>query len=210
MPAPDTRPSLLLRLRDPENRQAWEEFVGLYQPIVLRMAIRRGMQEADPEDLTQQVLMKLVHAIDSFEPDRNRGRFITWLKTIAHRAILNAMTRTKADCSVGGTDAWIQLEQIALPDLDVEEIEKEYRQEIFVCAAAQVRQEVGADTWTGFWETVVLNRPVEAVAVELGRTRGNIYTSRSRVLKRLKEKVEQLDKDSIQEVLRTNSEIGET
>lgn len=193
MPAPDTRPSLLIRLRDPANRQAWEEFVALYQPIVLRMATRRGLQPADAEDLTQQVLIKLVGAIDRFEPDRNRGRFLTWLKTIAHRAIINAMTRTKADCSAGGTEAWLQLSQIALHDSDATEIDEEYRREIFICAAAQVRQEVGVDTWSGFWETVVLNRPVEEVAKELGRTRGNIYTSRSRVLKRLKEKVEQLD-----------------
>lgn len=200
MPAPDTRPSLLLRLRDPGNRQAWEEFVGLYQPIVLRMALRRGMQEADAEDLTQQVLIQLVGAIDGFEPDRNRGRFLTWLKTIAHRAIINAMTRTKADRSAGGTDAWLQLEQIALPESDVAEIEREYRREIFVCAAAQVRQEVGTDTWVGFWETVVMNRPVDEVAKEIGRTRGNIYTSRSRVLKRLKEKVEQLDQTSLDDI----------
>ncbi len=193
MPAPETRPSLLLRLRDPGDRQAWEEFVSLYQPIVLGMALRRGLQAADAEDLTQQVLMKIARAIEDFQPDRERGRFMTWLRTIAQRAIINVMTRGAADRSTGGTDAWIQLEQVAAPQAEAAEVEREYRREIFIYAAAQVREEVGAETWRGFWETVVLNRPVEQVASELGRTRGNIYTARSRVLKRLREKVAQLD-----------------
>jgi len=77
MSVPDTRPSLLLRIRDAADREAWEEFEGLYRQVIHRMAIARGMQVADADDLTQQVLWSISQAIDRFEPDDTRARFRT-------------------------------------------------------------------------------------------------------------------------------------
>jgi RNA polymerase sigma-70 factor (ECF subfamily) len=64
MPAPETRASLLLRIRDPLDRDAWEEFSALYRPVVMEMARGRGMQNADAEDLAQHVLVAISGAIE--------------------------------------------------------------------------------------------------------------------------------------------------
>ena len=88
MSVPDTRPSLLLRIRDSADREAWEEFEGLYRQVIHRMAIARGMQVADADDLTQQVLWSISQAIDRFEPDDTRARFRT----------LAANDRSTSDC----------------------------------------------------------------------------------------------------------------
>jgi RNA polymerase sigma-70 factor (ECF subfamily) len=53
---PTTRISLLMRVRDHGDRQAWTDFVTLYRPVSYRFARRRGLQEADAQDLTQSVL----------------------------------------------------------------------------------------------------------------------------------------------------------
>ena len=54
-PVPETRPSLLLKLRDARNQQAWTEFLEIYQPLILRLTRRRGLQEADAREVTQEV-----------------------------------------------------------------------------------------------------------------------------------------------------------
>ncbi len=43
---PDTRNSLLLKLRDKGDCESWQQFVAVYRPVVYRMARRRGMQDA--------------------------------------------------------------------------------------------------------------------------------------------------------------------
>ena len=77
------------------------------------------------------------------------------------------------------------------PDSDL--LRTEYRREIFSCAAQQIRTEFTDETWNSFWLTAVDGVDVEVVAIQLGRTRGSIYASRSRVMKRLKQTVEELD-----------------
>ena len=66
---PETRASLLIRVRDPADQAAWHEFVEIYRPIILRLARQKGMQEADAEDVAQQVLVTLAKAVEQHEHD---------------------------------------------------------------------------------------------------------------------------------------------
>ena len=61
---PTTRPSLLVRLRDSRDEQAWGEFVEIYRPLVYRLARRRGLQDADALELVQEVMIKVASAIE--------------------------------------------------------------------------------------------------------------------------------------------------
>jgi len=193
MPVPDTRASLLLRIRDPQDRDAWHEFSSLYRPIVLEMARGRGLQSTDAEDLAQQVLLSIASAIERFEPDADRAQFRTWLATIARRAIINALTRHPRDRATGGTDMrWI-LDQQPAPSEETQSLQLDYRRQIFIAAANKIRPEFQSDTWDAFWQTAIDNQTVNEVADRLGRSRGSVYTARSRVMSRLKEVVEELD-----------------
>ena len=62
--SPSTRPSLLVRLRDPSDGSAWEEFLEIYAPLLRSLARRKGLQEADAADLTQDVFRAVARAID--------------------------------------------------------------------------------------------------------------------------------------------------
>ncbi len=192
MVVPETRASLLIRIRDCDNCEAWEQFVKMYRHVIYRMAIAKGMQPADADDLTQQVLCSVSQSIERFEPDGQRAKFRTWLQTIARRAIINALTRVPIDRGEGGSDVLKLLNGQPSPEASAE-IETAYRREIFLVAAAQIQHEFQADTWQSFWRTVMLDQSVEQVSASLGRSCGNVYTARCRVMKRLKEKVQQLD-----------------
>lgn len=193
MPAPSTRVSLLLRIRDPQDREAWEEFSSLYRPIVMQMARGRGMQTADAEDLAQQVLVAISGAIERFEPDSDKARFRTWLAIIARRAIVNALTRCKADRAIGGSDVMSLLNEQPASTTETQTLSLDYRRQIFVTAANKIHDEFQDKTWAAFWKTVVDGLAVDEVAKQLDCSRGNIYTARSRVMSRLREVVQELD-----------------
>lgn len=191
---PDTRESLLLKIRDPADAVAWEQFVAVYRPWILRLARRRGLQDADAEDLAQQVLASVSRAIGGWEKDHERGRFRSWLLRIARNEIVNAMTRRGRDVGRGGTSVLERLGQHPADEHAIEElIEDEHRRAVFRWAAGEVRSEFHEGTWLAFWLTTIEALTVEAAAAELGKTAGSVYAARSRVMRRLKQKIREID-----------------
>ncbi|MSR60773.1 MAG: hypothetical protein EXS05_24560 [Planctomycetaceae bacterium] len=86
--SPETRPSLLLRLKDRADDEAWFEFTEIYRPVVFRIACRKGLQPADADDLAQQVRSAVARTIDRWQVDPARARFRTWLGRVATNAII--------------------------------------------------------------------------------------------------------------------------
>ena len=196
-PTPETRASLLIRVRDPADQAAWCEFVEIYRPVILRLARQKGMQEADAEDVAQEVLAAVAKAVEQREHDRKRAKFRTWLHRVAHNAILNALTRGKPDRGSGDSTLLAALNQHAShtgPDSDL--LRLEYRREVFRWAVRQVREEFQQATWDAFWLTAVEGRAVEVVAEELPKNPGAIYAARSRVIRRIQEKVTEYEQET--------------
>jgi RNA polymerase sigma factor (sigma-70 family) len=194
--SPETRASLLIRIRDSADQAAWQEFVEIYQPVILRFARKKGMQEADAKDIAQQVLMAVARAIEQREHDPKRAKFRTWLTRVANNAILNTLTRGKPDRGSGDSAMQAILNQHeghCGPDSDL--LRLEYRREVFRWAARQVRKEFHQATWEAFWQTAVEGRPVEIVAKELGKNPGAIYAARSRVMRRIQETVAEYEQE---------------
>jgi RNA polymerase sigma-70 factor (ECF subfamily) len=194
---PETRASLLLRVRDPADQAAWGEFVEIYRPVILRLARQKGMQEADAEDVAQQVMAAVARAIERRGHDPKRAKFRTWLRRVANNAILNALTRGKPDRGSGDSALLAMLNQHASPaGPDSELLRLEHQREVFRWAARHVRAEFHDETWHAFWQTAIEGRAVEEVAEELGKNRGAIYAARSRVIRRIQEKVAEYERES--------------
>jgi RNA polymerase sigma factor (sigma-70 family) len=188
--SPETRASLLVRLKDQADDEAWCEFTEIYRPVIYRLACRRGLQHADAEDLVQQVLAAVARAIDRWETDPQQARFRTWLLRVATNAVINALARGKPDRGSGESGMQDVLDSLpAADEPDSQFIRAEHRREIFRCAARQVRFEFQSATWDAFWLTAVEGRGADDVACELKIARGSVYAARSRVMRRLKEKV---------------------
>lgn len=190
---PETRTSLLLRVRDPSNQTAWREFVEIYAPVILRLARFKGLQTADAEDMVQQVLISVAGAIERRPHDPQRARFRTWLNRVAENAILNAITRARPDQGTGRTDIVNMLAQHAASAEDSAMLKHERKQQAFVWAADRIRPEFNAQTWDAFWATAVEGETCESVADRLDKNIGSIYAARSRIMRRLKEKVADFD-----------------
>src|SRR5215471_14152654 len=104
-----TRPSLLVRLRDPQDERAWGEFVEIYGPLVRRLARQRGLQDADAADLVQEVFRAVAAAIERYDPDPARGSFRGWLSVIARNLIVNLLDAQRRHPRGTGDTAMRQL-----------------------------------------------------------------------------------------------------
>lgn len=188
---PETRRSLLLKLRDSRDQAAWREFLELYEPLIGRLIRRRGIPASDVDEVAQEVLLAVAGAIPRWECDPQRGSFRGWLATIVRNLVINFLIRQARRPRARGGDADFQDWLIAAPEGEISaEFDLEHQRQTFRWAADRVRHEFRESTWLAFWATAVEDRPVEDVARQLGVTRGVVYVSRSRVMKRLREVVD--------------------
>jgi RNA polymerase sigma-70 factor (ECF subfamily) len=188
-----TRPSLLVRIRNARDREAWGQFVEVYAPLVYDMARRRGLQDADAADLTQDVLRSIAGAIGRLEYDPRRGTFRSWLFTVTRNA-LNTFFEAQRRVPRASGDSAVQDWLANQPDPADESAvwDREYERRLLDVAAEQVRLEFENPTWQAFWRTAVKGQPAKEAAEGLGMSVGAVYIARSRVLSRIKEKVAQL------------------
>lgn len=199
MAGPETRPSLMLRLRDPQDQLAWSEFVSIYEPLVMRLMRQRGLQESDARDVTQQVALAVMQAVERWQPDGQAASFRRWLFAIARKSALKFMERGNrrigsARQGVGGTDMLKLLHSLPEPEhRTVAEFDDEYRTQIFQWAAERAHGEFRDSTWQAFWRTCVLQQKIGDVAEELGLSAGSVYVARSRVIARLRQLVEEFE-----------------
>ena len=193
-PAPATRYSLIVKLRDPADAGAWREFVALYQPLVYRLARRKGLQDADAHDLCQEVFRTVARAIERWDLDPARGSFRGWLSRITRNLLINFMTRRPYRLRGSGlTSVQELLEAQPAGDPSATAVfEAEYRRQLFRWAADEVKGEFTPSTWRAFWLTAVEGRAPAVAAAELGLSVGAVYIARSRVLARLKARINQL------------------
>jgi RNA polymerase sigma factor (sigma-70 family) len=200
MPSDDsrlTRPSLLLRIRDAGDRAAWEEFVGLYAPLIYRFARRRGLQDADASDVSQQVLQIVAQAGRRLDYDPSRGSFRGWLLTVTRNVVINGLKRkNRQPIATGATSLHERLGAQPAPGPPEEAIwEQEYQRSRLAWAAEKVRPRFEESTWCAFWRTAVEGETPREVAQALGLSVGAVHIAKSRVIARLKDVLKEIQED---------------
>lgn len=197
--APVTRASLLVRLRDPQDHEAWQQFFRVYASVVYGFARRRGLQDADAADLMQDVLRRVALSAGKLDYDRRKGTFRGWLFTVTRNRVFDYLNqRRRQVAAVGGSAVQQRLdEQPAGPEQadGTGTWEQEHQQGVMRWAMDRVRGEFQENTWKAFWQTAVEGRSPKEVAGSLAMSAGAVYVAKSRVLARLKTEVQQWQDD---------------
>jgi RNA polymerase sigma factor (sigma-70 family) len=193
--SPLTRASLLVQLRDGSNHVAWQEFVRLYGPVVYGFARNRGLQDADAADLVQDVMRSVMGAIGRFDYDRHQGTFRGWLFTITRNKVFNFLSARRIRPQASGDSGTNRL-LAEHPDAasESDQWEMEYQRRIASVAMNRVKGEFQDKTWRAFWLTAVEGIAAADAARQVGISPGAVYVAKSRVLARLKEEVEAIER----------------
>lgn len=192
--SPVTRASLLVRLRDSSNQEAWREFLQLYSPLVYGFVRNRGLQDADAADVLQEVLRSVAGSIGRLDYDKQKGGFRAWLFAITRNRLSTYLSGRRV-IAVADADSKIQQLLEAEPDRSgslEEEWEREFQRQLTSKAMQVIEPEFEGRTWQAFWCSAVQGMPVPEISSSLGMSTGAIYVAKSRVLARLKTEIQRL------------------
>jgi RNA polymerase sigma-70 factor (ECF subfamily) len=191
---PTTRVTLISLLRDSGDEAAWREFVDLYAPVVHAYCRRRGLQHADALNVAQEVFGHVSRAIQTFEYDRARGRFRSWLGLITHQQMLRykeKQARNGRAPGNGRADGILEAFEGEAEGIWIETVNAH----IYACALERVRQEFDAEEWRAFQRVWDGNERPGDVARDLGKESPWLYQIKHKAIGRLKQEVERLTDD---------------
>jgi RNA polymerase sigma-70 factor (ECF subfamily) len=189
-----TSESLLGRLRQgPDDQAAWDRFVERYGPMIHGWCRHWHLQEADAEDVTQEVLLCLARKLRRFVYDPSRS-FRGWLRTLTEHACIDFVAeRGRRDCASGDSGVLEVLKSApARADL-LARLEEQFDQELMGEALVRVRLRVDPQTWEAFRLTATEGLTGDAAAARLGMRLTAVFQAKSRVLQFLRDEVARLE-----------------
>ena len=181
-----TKPSLLLRIRDAGDTLSWGEFTEVYAPLIRGYCLRRGLQDADAADVSQEVLSQVARSIGTFEYEPGRGRFRDWLGTVTRHKIVRFLEVKGRNVQAGWGD--LSAAEFATRG-DDPEWSSAFHARVLESALVRIRDEFESTTWEAFERVWGGDRPAPEVARSLNMTIDAVYAAKSRVLRRLREEV---------------------
>lgn len=179
----ETRVSLLLRIKDDRDSNAWQEFDTIYRPMLYRFAKAYGAHDSDAEDVVQQC-MGAIHAhIKEFEYDPSKGRFKGWLKTLVNNRMRNRFRKQKEE--IARTQHFAGLQS---PESNPESMfDKIWMDEHLKHALKVVRRDVEEKTFKAFVMYVIEEKPVEEVCTALDLNQNQVHKAKYRLTRKLAE-----------------------
>jgi RNA polymerase sigma factor (sigma-70 family) len=192
--APATSITLLDRLRqEPADQAAWAEFVRRYGPHLYRWCRRWHLQDADAEDVTQAVLVKLAAKMGTFRYDP-AGSFRSYLKTLARYAWCDFLEGRKQPGAGSGDSEVLQLlEKVEAGEDLVQQLNEQFDQELLAEAQARVRQRVEAHTWEAFRLMTAEGLSGAEAGSRLGLKVTTVFKAKSKVQQMLQEEIARLE-----------------
>jgi RNA polymerase sigma-70 factor (ECF subfamily) len=184
------------RLRaSPDDPAAWAEFVDWYGRKIYVWCRAWGLQEADAQDVTQDVFLNLSVRMQEFRYDP-RGSFRAWLKTLTHHAWQDHLAKQQRPGRGSGSEStWDRLAAIeAREDLE-RRLAQAFDQELLKEAAARVQLRVEPRTWSAFRLLAIEGRTGSEVAKRLEMKVATVFVARSKVQRMLHEEVLRLERN---------------
>jgi RNA polymerase sigma-70 factor (ECF subfamily) len=187
--------SLLQRARGGDG-VAWERMVHLYAPLVHYWCGRLRVQRSDADDVAQEVFQLAFARIGEFRRTQAGHTLRGWLRGITRNKVLESFRRRgQQPQGIGGSTVHQRMQEVADSDaaLGDEADDPGVLNEVYGRALELVRHEFEQATWQAFWRTTVDGqRPVD-VAGELGLSAAAVRMAKSRVLRRIREELGDVD-----------------
>ncbi len=184
-----TRASLLIRLRDVRDTDAWADFEHLYAPLLYDYARSRGLNHEDAEDIRSECYAAVVKQIKEFEYDRSKGSFKSWLRTIVSRRVIDRLRKRRELHA----DSHVLRE---LPDVDASDEqawEREWKRQHLRYCVELARPQVSPTVWKAFRMLAEDGASVEAVCEALSMTASQVYKAKARMLALVRERMQILE-----------------
>jgi RNA polymerase sigma-70 factor (ECF subfamily) len=179
-----TNISLIKSVRDPADTESWRKFHDFYEPLLRRYLKRLGLEENAANDVFQDVFVRLLQSLPTFELDKQRGRFRSYLWKLTYSALVDQARKLKV--RVEAEQEWVKRFHEASESESrkvQDELNEINRQQILKRVLPSVRSATSPTAWTCFEERLLKDRPGADIAAELAISTDAVYVYASRVMK---------------------------
>jgi RNA polymerase sigma-70 factor (ECF subfamily) len=169
-----------MRAKDPQDENAWEEFVTYYDPFIAIVISKMNYRKISSDDIKQIVLIELWKSIGRFDINDERAKFRTWMSRVIRNMVLSYFRKEDRQPSP------MEVEHDALEvssELDAM-IEKEWEIHLSRCAMERVSKRFTGKAMSAFQRSLNGESAAE-VASELDMSVASVYTLKNRVKKHL-------------------------
>jgi RNA polymerase sigma-70 factor (ECF subfamily) len=181
-----TRSSVLRAVADTENKAAWNRFFDLYAGFVYSVARSRGLNDADADDVVQNVFADLARNLPTFRYDRAKGRFRSYLAGLVNWRVVDKMKSAKREADLKASYKE-EVESAVKGDAAFEE--REWQAAAMEEALRRMKPDVRPEHYAAFVASAVEGQDTEAVMKLYGLSRDNLYQIRTRLTEKLRETV---------------------
>lgn len=191
-----TRQTLLMRVKNQDDEQAWGEFVTYYKTFIKVILKYLHVSEADSEDLSQDILLKIWKAFAKMDYDAEKARFRTWMNKVIRNAVIDFHRAKNRRIQTIDPSEKVDTENFPLDNDEFSKvIDKEWRAHITNLALENIRPSFNGNAIDVF-DMCLEGITTKTIAEKLNLAEASIYKLRSRVEQKL-----------IQEIKRLKSEL---
>jgi RNA polymerase sigma-70 factor (ECF subfamily) len=183
--------SLLGRLGQPNQNEAWERFVLLYTPFLSHILTNRlQIRPQEVVDLVQEIFISLLRTLPNFKYDPAKGNFRGYLRQICTSKAIDLRRKHRFPTA---TEAELSAEEDEKAGAEIAQVWEKDHNRFLTCRALELmKTEFQPSTWKACWEFVVNGRPATEIARDLGITENAVFVAKHRVIKRLRQELEGL------------------
>lgn len=190
-----TSSTLIERIRNPADEEAWERFARFYQPLIVRFARGYGCDPHMCRDVAQETLVDLLTIMPRFAYDRERGRFRAFLYQVVRRRVLATFRQRRrqgAPGEPGAEDAPPAADELSL-EVTEDAWELEWRRQLFLEALTRLRDRVRPGSYAAFHAYAVQGQSAEQVCERFHLTTNALHQIRHRLFTALRELVAEIE-----------------
>lgn len=180
-----TRSSVLRSVADTGDAAAWARFFDLYAGFVFAIARSKGLSAEDADDVVQTVFGDLVRKMPTFEYDRTKGKFRSYLLGLINWRVIDKLKagRREVDFRAAYCD---EVKAGTSVEVAADLAEREWQAAALDEALRRLQKEARPDHFAAFVESAVEGLDTETVMRLHGLTRDNLYQIRARFTAKLK------------------------
>jgi RNA polymerase sigma factor (sigma-70 family) len=195
-----TRTTLLLRLKDWQDRSGWQDFFDTYWNLIYGVALKGGLNPTEAEDVVQETMISVAKHMPGFKYDPSIGSFKGWLLQMTRWRMTDQLRKRGPQYFHDDPEADQETmeQRTDLPGSELEKLwDAEWEENLLKAALAKVRRRLDPKQYQIFDFYVNKNWPPEKIAKMFSVPVGQVYLAKHRVADLVKHEVERLKKDLI-------------
>ena len=181
-----TRSSVIRAVADTENEAAWQRLFDLYAGFVFSIARSKGLKDEDADDVVQVVFSDLARNLPTFQYDREKGKFRSYLTGLVHWRVKDKLKASKRDADLKAS-FWEEAKASTTDDGGFSE--REWQAAALEEALRRIKAGVRPEHYAAFVASAVEGQDTETVMNLYGLSRDNLYQIRTRLTAKLREAV---------------------